>query len=209
MNFRAGGLSLLALLSVTCWGGEPELRDFLGIIPDEVLELDAGTLDKIDAEIDRWDELDEVFVAGLAERVQLPRGSWEGFPEMFFFRVMLVRAAMNGEKTCSDRQRCAELDRGALPSSAASPQCSPAVCDRQHAETMASCQVLLAQRCLDFQPFGGKCEELKRSAYAICTAIADCQLKCCNRSCGGVNCALRATGKSAEPCSNCGGGTAP
>lgn len=73
---RACVLSVLAAISVICWSDEREKRDFLGIIPDPVLELDAETLDKIDADIVRWDELDEIFTAALAERTNLRRGRW-------------------------------------------------------------------------------------------------------------------------------------
>ena len=199
---RACVLSVLAAISVICWSDEREKRDFLGIIPDPVLELDAETLDKIDADIVRWDELDEIFTAALAERTNLRRGRWEGFPEVFFFRVLLVQTALNGERTCEGRQRCAELDAGA-PFDSATSYCSPEACDKQHVETMATCQVILEQDCPELPVLRQKCEELRQSAYGICIATADCQLNCCNRSCSGVNCARWATGEQVQPCTNC------
>ena len=202
MGSKAWVLSIFAVLGATCWSGEPEKRDFLGIAGDKVLELDAQALEEIDADVERFDELDEIFTAALAERANLPRGRWEGFRHPFFFRVMLVQTAMNGERTCEDRRRCAELDADDAPVDAA--QCSPEVCDRQHAEAMTACRVILAQRCPDLPVLQGKCDELRRSAYQICTTITDCQVDCCNRSCSGENCALWATGKpTVEPCTDC------
>lgn len=202
MNPKAWMLSVFAVLSMNCWGDEPEQRDFLGIIPDEVLDLDAQTLEKVYADHERFDELDETFTAALAERANLPRGRWEAFRHTLFFRVMLVQTARSGERTCEDRRRCAELD--ADDASVDTAPCSPEVCDQQHAEAMTACRVILAQRCLELPVLQGKCDELRRSAYQICTTTADCQLDCCNRSCSGVNCALWATGKPAvDPCTDC------
>lgn len=152
----------------------------------------------------RYDELERMFSETLAEEVELRPGLWELLPNIHYFRMLLTQATLHGELACEDNRMCKlEAAGPVLPSSdGANPQCGDANwCNRQHTETVSTCNVILNTECRF--PLGRLCRKYQQQAYELCMKVADCQLSCCLDGCSGVNCASWAGGSSDQARVNC------
>lgn len=150
----------------------------------------------------RHAELDELVSASMVEALGMPRTAtniWLMTPDPTYFRAVLVNGILRGEIGGERCLLCAKVRAGLLP-----PQpgiglnCDPAaMCNRQHEETMGSCQAILDnERIVVLEP---ACTILRKWAYRKCADAASCQLECCVQSCSGANCAnWVANGRAAQ-----------
>ena len=157
---------------------------------------------------ERFSALYETFSESLAKTAGVedppPLSFWELHPGILYAALVLVQAAINGEVACEERRQCELVKAGLLqPTDDQAAPCRWAQpCDRQHLETLSTCNAILATRCRF--PAGALCQKYRQAAYNLCRDVADCQLACCAGACSGANCAAWATnGRTGEKCSNC------
>lgn len=128
---------------------------------------------------------------------------WELHPGILYSRMVLTQAVLNGEVACEEHRQCELVKAGLLPATDdnAAPCRWTQSCDRQHIDTLSTCNAILAMRCRF--PVGALCRKYRQAAYNLCRDVADCQLACCTSSCSGANCAARtANGKIGEQCAD-------
>lgn len=182
----------------------PNRSDWEGLVGPGFQVEDGEDFDVRARAFMRYDELEQVFSEALAAEVELDPGLWELLPNIHYFRMLLTQATLHGELACEDNRRCKLEAAGlAFPSSNGSnPLCGDARwCNRQHAETMSTCDVILEGECV--LPLRPLCRKYAQKAYDLCKKVADCQLGCCMDGCSGTNCANWAVGNSDQACVNC------